>query len=233
MDTVPGVTEIDEARRVERALGEVKENASEPLESDLHLDRTRGFSFLGFARMKTAWNPEEQEIIDIAKDVVEQELLRRFADVYQVLYRLYNIVRNPVVDGHGEVVTDENGFPLWQVDENDLPIENWGLLGEKEKENFLHLITTRLVMWQQLSDDLWGEAMFAKALWEERFSDSFTGTPKVEGRRPTEADRTQYAQGLARDDRYFGIFMSLRSKKAQSLVGSMERIAMRLKDTLG
>lgn len=232
MDAVAGAVEIDEARRVERALETVSEGADEPMEVDPHPDRTRQFTNLGFARMKTAWSPEERQVVDVAKDVVEQELLRRFADIYQVLFQFYSLVRDPVVDGHGEVVKDENGWPLWKVDESGSAIEDWSLLTEKDKEHFLHLITTRLVLWEQNSDDLWGDAMFAKALWEERFSDSFVTAPKVEGRRPTEADRTQHAQGLARDDRYFAIFMSLRSKKAQSLVRSMERIAMRLKDTL-
>lgn len=228
----PSTVGIDEARRIERALEDVSEGADEPAEVDLHPDRTKQFTAVGFARMKTAWNPEEQEIVDIAKDVVEQELLKRFSDVYQVLFRLYTIVRTPVVDAHGEVRKDEYGFPIWQLDETGSPIEDWNLLGEKDKEQFLHTITTRMFTWEQRSDDMWGDAMFAKAIWEERFSDAFTGTPKVDGRRPTEADRTQHAQGKARDDRYFAIFMSLRSKKAQSLVRSMERIAMRLNATL-
>lgn len=226
-------TELDEARRTERALNEVSEGLDEPMEIDPHPDRIRRFAGMNFSRMRTHWNPAEAEIIDAAKAQVENELLIHFGDIYQILNNLYEIVRERAVNEEtGEVLLDVNGWPRWKADQTGMPEEDWSKLTERDKEHFLHQITTRLVLWEQRAGDHWGDAMYAKAQWEERFADTFTGAPSVEGKRPTEADRTQHAQGMSREERYLGIYMSVKSKRAEALVRSMERLSQRLKDTI-
>jgi hypothetical protein len=222
----------DEARRVERALADVSEGADEPMEIDPHPDRTRAFSSTGFSRMQTNWNPAEQNVIDMARQQVERELLIGFAEVYRILNRLYEIVRRPVCNPDtGEVLTDRNGFAVWAKDDFGMVQEDWGALTEADKDSFLHQITTRLVIWEQIAADYWGDAMYAKGSWEERFATGFMDTPPVEGKRPTVDDRTHHGQSLARDQRYLAIYMSVRSKKADALVRSMERLARTLRDT--
>lgn len=221
-----------EARRVERALSDAAEDHDEPLEPDPHPDRTRTFRSMGLSRMRTRWTQGEQAIIDSARDQSELELLSAFADVYRILNKMYEIVREPLRDKDtGEILTDSHGFTRWAQDEFGMVVEDWTRLTERDKESFLFEITTRLVMWEQRAADFKGEALFAKAVWEERFAESFTQTPAVEGKRPTEADRTQNAQGLAREQRYVAIYMTVRSNKAEALVRSMDRVAQRLKDT--
>jgi hypothetical protein len=224
--------QVAEARRVERAMDEVTENHDEPLEPDPHLDRARTFSAMGFSRMRTRWTSEEQEVIDMANSQAAMEVDLAFGDVWRILNRLYEIVREPLRDGGGQVVTDEHGRAVWRPDDFGSPVEDWSHLTESDKETFLHQITTRLVLWEQRAAEFKGEALFAKAMWEERFALSFTRTPQVDGKRPTEADRTQNAQGMARDQRYLAIYMTVRSNKAEALVRSMERVAMRFSNTL-
>lgn len=224
--------EQDEARRVERAMEEVSEGADEPMEVDLHPDRVRRFGSINFSRMRTRWNRDEADVIQAAHAQVEHELLIQFGDVYQILNNLYDVVREQMVDEQtGELMVDERGFARWAVDQTGMPIEDWSRLTERDKEHFLHQITTRMVGWEQRAADHWGSAMFAKAMWEDQFSENFTGAPQVAGKRPTEADRTQHAQGASREQRYLGIYMSLVSRKAEALVRSMERLSQRLKDT--
>lgn len=230
MDATAGA----DVRRAERALKETLEDADKPMEVETTPERRRTFTSLGFSRLRTEWSPEEQPIIETARDAAEKELIRHFADVYQILEKLYDTVRTPRVDKKtGEVLLDESGFPLWEEDEHGLPIEDWKRLTDREKEMLIHMISTRLVLWEQRAADLWGDAMLAKGKWEEVFADAFMLTGKVDNRRPTVDDRTQNAQSQARDDRYFAIFMAMRSKKADALVKSMERLCQRLRDTLG
>lgn len=224
---------IAEARRVERALENVSEDQDEPLEPDPHPDRTRRFSSLGFSRMRTRWTTGEQAVIDMAKSQAEEELKTGFADVYRILNRLYIMVRDVARNPDGSVMVDEDGFAVWARDESGMIVEDWDRLTDRDKQNFLHQITTRLVMWEQRAAEYKGESLFAKAAWEERFAVSFVGTPQIEGKRPTEADRTQNAQAEAREERYLAIYMTVRSNKAEALVRSMDRLAQRLKDTLG
>lgn len=223
--------ETAEARRVERALSKVTEGHDEPMEAEPHPDRTRTFSSLNFARMPTRWKPDEQVVIDGAIAQAEQELSVHFADAYIILNRIYEIVREPLTDADGVVATDRHGFAVWRRDEFGMPVEDWSRLTERDKERFLHEITTRLVLWEQRAAEFWGHAMFAKAAWEERFATAFLNTPREDKRRPTEADRTQYGQMSAREDRYLAIYMSVRSRKADALVRSLERLSQRLKDT--
>ena len=226
--------QIDEHRRVERAMDGVMEDHDEPLAPDPHPDRTRTFSAMGFARMRTRWNREERDVIDTAMAQAETDLMEHFADIYRILGKLYEIVREPQIDQQtGEILKDLRGLTIWRTDEWGGVVEDWSKLTERDKENFLYQITTRLVMWEQEAARLKGEALFAKALWEERFADAFTSAPQVDSKRPTEADRTQHAQYEARDRRYMAIYMTVRSNKADALVRGTERLAQRFKDMLG
>lgn len=227
------MTDLDEVRRTERALEGVSEGADEPMQVDPHPDRTHTFSRLGFARMRTRWNRDEAEVIESARAQAEHELRKSFGEIYQIMNRIYEFVREPAVNPTtGEVLRDGDGFVLWKRDEFGGPVEDWSKLTDRQKEEFLHQITTRLVMWEQAAADMWGDAMFAKGAWEEQFALSFTSAPQVDRKRPTEADRTQHAQVESRERRYMAIYMSVRSRKADALVKSMERLSQRLKDTM-
>lgn len=223
-----------EARRVQRAIDEVGQDQDETLEPDPSPDRTRRFSSLGFSRMRTRWTTGEEGVIDTAKAQAERELAVEFADIYRILNKLYILVREVARDHQtGEVLTDSDGFAVWARDDSGMIVEDWSRLTDRDKESFLHQITTRLVIWEQKAADFKGEALFAKAAWEERFALSFVDAPAPDGtKKPTEADRTQYAQAEAREQRYLAIYMTVRSNKAEALVRSMDRLAMRLNNTL-
>lgn len=224
--------EITDSRQANRALAEVVRDAEVPMTVDPAPDRTRLFSSLNFSRMRTSWNPGEQEVIDAAKVQSDRELTREFAEVYRILDKVYEIVRTPMRDPDtGQPITGRHGFIVWQTDHLGMVLEDWSRLTERDKDGLIHEITTHLVMWEQKAADFWAEAMFAKALWEENFAITFVETPLVENRRPTVEDRTQNAQVAAREQRYLAIYMSVRSKKAEALVRSMSLLSQRLKDT--
>lgn len=227
------VDQLAEARRVSRGLEEASEGAEEVAEVDSHADRVRTFRTPAFARMQTRWTNDEAAVIDTAKSQAMYEVTRAFGDAFIILDRIWEIVRTPLVNRTtGEIVFDNLGAIQWQIDAEGMAIEDYSRLTDSDREKFVHQITTRLLHWELTKDQFWGEAMFAKASWEERFSETFVEAPFVEGKRPTEADRTNHAQNQAWERRYLALYKSMRSRMADSVVRSMERIAMRMKEQI-
>jgi hypothetical protein len=189
---------------------------------------TTSYRTPGFQRMRLDWSSDDRDVLIRAKSTAEGRLQREFPEVYRLLYRVYNVVRAPEVDPQtGEIHTDQWGLPVWQKDQIGSYLEDFSKLGIKEKEDILFTITTHLVEWQQLAADAWGEAMFAKAQWEERFSIGYdapmSGTIEA---------RTATGRLDSREERYFAIFISLYSRKADALIRSLELLGQRLKDSM-
>jgi hypothetical protein len=223
-------TEIAEAKAVEAAVKEASEDFETPAEVDVHEDRTKETRTPGFTRMRTDWHGHDAPLISMILQTAEDRVLTNFADAYQIINDIYDIVREPEVNDDGEVLTDRYGFPVWAKTVSGRYIEDYSRLGSKERDEFLFQINTRLFEWEQKAADAWGEAMFAKAQWEERFAVEFSDTSQ--GGRKTDEAMTQRARAGSRDERYFAIFESLYSRKADALVRSLERLGQRLKDSL-
>lgn len=181
----------------------------------------------GFARMRTDWKGEDRKIVQQAKDAVDGRIIHNFAGAYEVMNQVYDIVRTPARDDHGVIIHDRYGFTVWAKNENGTYDEDFTRLSHKDREHLLFLITTRLFEWSQAAADAWAEAMFAKAQWEERFSLGFDAP--VSG---TVDDRRAAGNLDAREERYFAIFVSTYSRKADSIVRSMELLGQRLKDAM-
>ncbi len=197
--------------------------------SDVEIGKrdTTSFRTPGFQRMRLDWKSGDREIISQAKNVAEGRLLREFPDAYRLLYSIYDMVRTPVVNADGEIETDHHGIPKWVRNPVGGYVEDFTKIGLKQKEDLLFAITTHLFEWQQLAADAWAEAMFAKAQWEERFSIGFDAP--ING---TVDDRTAAGRLDAREERYFALYCSMYSKKADALIRSLELIGQRLKDSM-
>lgn len=182
----------------------------------------------GFQRMRLDWSSDDRDVLNRAKSTAEGRLYREFPEVYRLLYRVYDIVREKETDPKtGEIMLDQWQLPKWKKNQVGSFLEDFSKLGIKEKEDILFTITTHLVEWQQLAADAWGEAMFAKAQWEERFAMGYdapmSGT--IEAR--TAAGRLD-----SRDERYFALYVSMYSRKADALMRSVELLGQRIKDSM-
>jgi hypothetical protein len=214
---------------------EVAEEAAaaltEPVEDAvLPEERERIFQTPGFSRMRIDWRGDDAAMMQRIKSTVEGAILNHFADAYAVMNDLYDVVREPVVnEATGEVAVDQFGFVQHQRSPTGAFIEDWSRLTTRQREDFLYRITTALFAWEQRAADLWGEAMFAKAIWTERFATEYD---RPQGRATVEA-RTALANMGSAEDRYFAIFTSMLSRKADAVVRTMTLIAQRIKDTLG
>lgn len=213
----------------ERALAKVEQDMDTPMAVDLHEDRTRELRTPGFSRMRTEWFGDDAQTIAEVTGIVNNRIVQNFASAYAIMNELYEIVREPVFDEQGEILKDAYGFTIWRQTPSGSYVEDYSRLGHRERENLLFEITTNIFAWEQAAANAWGEAMFAKAMFEERFALTFQGAP---GTRPTVDDRTQHARASAREERYFAIFQSLYSRRADAIVRSMQLLGQRLKDVI-
>lgn len=197
--------------------------------ASLDVERKRTFSALSFSRMRTDWSEEQSPVIIRMHEAVSDAMLERFPEAYQVMTEIFDTVRDVEVDEEtGEVKVDAHGFPIWKRSYTGGYQEDWTRLTLRQKEHFLFSITTNLWAWQQAAADLWGEAMMAKSVWQESFSRNFD---YHEGRSTVDA-RTARGNVESAEDRYFAVYVSLLSRKADALCRSMELIGQRLRDTI-
>lgn len=213
----------------DEAADEAGEDLLESIEEQsLDVERRRVFSSLSFSRMRTDWRPEQASSISRMHAAVSEVMLDRFAGAYRLMYEIYDAVREPLVDEDtGEVVVDEHGFPEWRRTESGAYVEDWSMLTSRQRENFLFQITTSLWEWQQDAADIWGEAMMAKSVWQESFSHHFDA--EASG---TVDARTARGNVASAEDRYFAVYASLLSRKAEALCRNMELLGQRTKDTM-
>lgn len=200
-----------------------------PAAADLDVERQQMFEALGFSRMKLDWSGDGRAMMDRIKSAVDGAILRHFADAYAVMSDVYDVVREPAVnETTGEIQRDPFGFVIWRRSPTGAYMEDWSRLSIRQREDFLYRITTALFEWEQRAADLWGEAMFAKAIWQENFATAYdkpySGTIE---------DRTARGNIESSEDRYFAIFLSLLSRRADSIVRTMGLLGQRIKDTLG
>lgn len=195
----------------------------------LDVERSRLFESLALARMRTEWTGSNAAAITQIRESVEDVMLTRFEEAFRIVGDVYEIVREPEVDPDtGEVRTDFHGNIIWKRTEAGGFKEDWSALTVKQREEFLFRITTALFDWEQQAAELWGEAMFAKALWVEAFSVGFQ-SPE----RGTVDARTAAGNVASAEDKYFALYLSMLSKRAEALCRSLERIGQRLKDSMG
>lgn len=216
----------DTEAQIRRAL----DNADAPLGSEtgmLDPDRTRESRTPNFARMRLEWSGRDGAMMASVHETVQRILFERFTMAYELMHQLFSVIREPVINEvTGEVETDQHGWPVWRRTSVGGYMEDWSRLTDTERENLLYKITAYMFEWEQSAADLWGESMFAKAAWEERFASGFLNS---QGK--TVDDRNQSGRLSSQEERYFALFQSLLSRKAEALVRSMLHLSQRLKDT--
>jgi hypothetical protein len=221
----------DEEKTTEQFVREESREGDRRPEVDPHDDRTQEFSHLGLSRMRLDWKEGDAQAMAGLHQMIENVILEHFGSAYQIMNDIYEIVREPKVDPvTAEIETDEQGWTVWERNESGAFIEDYSRLGSKEVKDFLFKITTRLFQWEQDAARLWGDSMFAKAVWEQALAQGYQDS-RSNGARTVE-DRTQAARVVARDDRLFALFLSVVSRRADAVTRSMNLLSQRLKDVL-
>lgn len=196
-------------------------------EAVVDVERERGLRHPGFARMRTEWTGEDRAMMQRISATIEGAIMNHFEDAYLLMNEIYEIVRDPeVIEATGEPRLDHYGFTVFKRSPTGAYYEDWARLGHVQREHLIYKLTTSLFEWSQRAANLWTEAMFAKALWVEEFATEFDRPEKG-----TVDHRTARANMGSAEARYFAIFTSALSRKADAVVRSLELLNQRLKDT--
>lgn len=224
------------AQKTERASGrttaeEITKEVAETFDEQPHVElpdeRQRRFKTPGFARLKMAWSGPEATIIASMHQAVDRKIGEVFSEAFEIMYEIYDLVREPMLTPSGEPMAGADGLPVWRQTPTGRFVEDWSKLTFRQRERFLFQLTTRLFEWEQAQAEGWAESMFAKVAWEQAFS---AGFESLENPRATVDARTARGKIEAREDHYLAIFMSYYSRKADAIVRSMGRLEQRLKD---
>lgn len=175
-----------------------------------------------FRRMRTDWNSPDRDIINQMRSAVNGMILAKFGDLFDLHFEIFDMVR----ERDGDKV-DEWGLQEWKRGPNGAYIEDWSKMTSHRREDFLYKITTSLFRWEQVQEDMRGEALFARAHFEEAFS---SGYEELANPRATIEDRTARARLRAAEHRYLAVYKSYLSRRADAAVRSAERLGQRLKD---
>jgi hypothetical protein len=203
--------------------------ASGRIETELPEDRARTeFKTPGFSRMRLGLDPGSRAIMAEVHDTVERIIFDEFGDLYAVRYELYDLVRQPeLLDDGVTPRTDHLGQTVWARNATGNYIEDWGKLDHRQRERFVYLINTRIFEWEEKRDRIWADSMYAKTRWEESFAIGWRDC--VDGKR-TEGDRTAAGRLGSIDERYYAVFVTYLSRRADSLVRGMVSLNQRIKD---
>lgn len=222
---------------VERVSGKTaaEENAEEGYQNlDKEVDsavlpeeRDLDFSTPGFSRMRTDWKSGEAAVLARVRTAAQERLYAEFADAYSIMSDLYDLVRTPMLNEEGEPYLDPYGFIIWKRMESGSYEEDWSRLTSKQQEEFIFRITTQTFEWSQRAADIWGEAMFAKAIWAESYAIEFDAPHTG-----TEAVRKARGDMKAAESRQFAIFVAYASRKADALIRTMDNLNLRLSQVL-
>ena len=208
------------------------EAMTEEIEQQLPEERARHWRTPGFSRMRFTWATTEDEVvIRRAQAEVERAIQEMFSDAFVIVSRIFDIVRESEVDAAGATVIDEHGLPVWKRLLDGGYNDDFSKLTRKQREDFMFMITTNLFLWEQRAASVWGDAMFSKAQFEERFAVAYDEPGEIRGRDTVEG-RTARANAAAAEDRYFAIFLSVLSRRADAVVRSLDRLGQRIKDSL-
>lgn len=205
----------------------------QPMETDLHKDRTREFSHTSFSRMRTGWSGDDAEkILDL--ETLAREIVReRFAIAFAIVRKIEKMTRKQAYDeATGEFLTYPDGSPVWAKDELGIPVENWELLSDDDRSHLLHTIAIHMFEWEIEAAVIKSDALYAKGIWEEVFATGFIAIPSemISGR-PTVQDKEQWGTKNAAKERYFGLFRSSISYQADGILSAIRGLQRVLEST--
>lgn len=212
-------TRVSGKTAAEETVDEVSDEVTQTDLLNVDVDTKKKFRTVGFQRMRTDWNAEDKIIIEKARKLANDRLFQEFKDGFNILSWVYSLVREPEVDENGEIQVDSQNQVIYQRNEYGVYVEDYSKLTTKDRDNLLFAISTRLFSWEQKAADIWGEALQSKGVWQEKFSLEFEAP--MSG---TQGDREARGNKESAQERYFAIYVSTYSRKADAFVADMKSL---------
>lgn len=211
----------------EEIAREVSKTADDPIEVTEPGERDLQFDTPGFGRIRTDLRGDDARVLKQVEHKINQVLWEEFWALYTIQDAFQSLVRDPLMrpDDPTKPLLDEGGHQAWARDPvTGLPVEDWTRLTDAWRYHYQHQIMNMLFGWEQSAEKLRGRSLFAKAKWEELFAAGFESLPTISATRPTVDDREHRAKRIAAEERYYAVFMSSLSRRADALVKSMVRL---------
>jgi hypothetical protein len=220
-----GKTAADEEAELQaEAMTEPFDDAVLPEERTTAFGRRAGHS-----RMRLEWRPADAEVRQAMHRKVNELIMDAFADAFLIVDQIRCAVRTEELDAAGAPILDATGNKVWRRLPGGAYEEDWLRLAPGERENLMFVVTLGLFDWTRRAADFKSDARFAKGVFTEWFAWHFNNYG--DGKSTVDA-RNAHANVNAAEDRYFALFVSWLSERADAVVRSMELLSQRLKDVL-
>ena len=198
------------AATLNRVVEELDEQLLGPEQVELPAERERTLRAPNFTKLAFSWSAEHDPLIRSINNSCAQRIRMDFADLFAIVEE----IKAEAMRLGADPVTGEPGRP------------DYAAISESAKESWGLQLACELVVWEQRQAMYWGEAMMAKVIRQEVFTEAYLA---VTGRSTVE-DRTQAGQSASNTEYYFAVLCALLHKHAEKACRTAERLCQRLKD---
>jgi hypothetical protein len=185
-------------------------------------ERERGLTRTTFSRMKLEWPEGDLEMRLEIQEEIDRIIADVFGDAHQLIFDAQDEVRIPKkLSPDGKTVLEWERTPSGRIR------EEWGRMSPGTRESYMLSLTTGLMLWEARAEDFRGDSMFAKAIWTEKFARHFDAADSrtIDG-------RNAIANMSAAERKYYALYLTQLSRRADVVIRNVALLAQRLKDTL-
>lgn len=205
-------TALGEAQRLrqqyEAEMADQPEPSAEELEGHKVMSRD-GKGLL--SKLRFDWRPEDRATLEQIRGSVDRMFDELFADVFDIVDRIYAGMRVPLLDSHNQPVI-EGGRMQFEKDDSGHFVERWDRLTADEIEDAIFRISELRLHLHPRVNSLLMEALFAKYRANDEWDDAYTAILE-----DTVPGRTAKANKKTRPDRYHALYLNWIYTSADSL----------------
>lgn len=151
-------------------------------------------------KIRFSWKPEDRAALERIRGAAETMFEEAFGTAISVVDDFYLQLRVPR-QRDGIVVRDAEGRPVWEVDDNGRPVEDWNqLCGQDIESTLANLARLRFQIAPQVNQ-LFLEALFARMSASDSHDEAWGEI--LEG---TQGDRQARSNRKSQQDRYAAYF---------------------------
>jgi hypothetical protein len=180
-----------------------------------------------FSKISFRWRDSDKMIIQQIRAASELIFNEQYKDVVQILEDLYFQMRIPEQTGDGIVKKDDEGRIIWARDERGFIIETTEQLTGQDLEKALLDLSQLEVVVAEQTNDLLGEAVFAKNIAKDVADDGWVGI--IEG---TIDDRRAKVNRDSRVDRYHAFYRWVLYSTSDTFLREIQSLIRRLEKIL-
>lgn len=178
-----------------------------------------------FEKLRFAWRPEDQAVLDKVRLAADQKFAELFAEAVEAIDTFYQALRVPEVTASGVLHVGPDHRPIWRRNAAGKIIEQWDqLTGQDIEQALMNIERVRLQVAPEVSW-LMNEAIYARHVADDAKDDAWASV--LQG---TQGDRTAKANRVSRQDRYHAYFRYVLWSQSNVFLTELNIFAKRLSD---